>query len=636
MSENKNIRKDYPTFASPPKNKSADVDTSLINKTFSAKSDNNQTFNNHEYKSENGDTKSLNNLGKVAQTQSNESIDKGLSASSYLINKQKRELQAEHSMLFGGSSRDVNSDANAENNFISQTVKEKSVREQGRLQATQNVVTPKIKEAKSVAVFEDNLTQKVSTEAIKAKDEVVETITKAFSPELSFAEQQKLRKRQKAEAKDKKLLNNDGWFDRNGHLFTYIGLFLFTSTVYFRPYEWIPGFENFTSIALFFALLTLVFYVPTQLATEGTLTIPTTEVKCVLFLVFWSVLTMPIAKDFGTAWKEFNETFIKIIIVFIVMVNSLRTKERLKGLMWLSIGVGVMLSFQALQLYSNGEFNIEGYRVNPDFGGMFGNPNDTALHLVIFTPIAIVLGLTSKSFVGKIIYFASAVLMVMANFVMQSRGGFLGLIAVSAFLVWKLSRNNRILVISISIVIAFLVLTFAPGNYWLRIASIFIPALDPVGSSDQRKELLERSIQVTLRNPLGIGLGCFPIVGVRNLQTHNAFTQVSSELGWLGLFAYVTFLISPFRKLAAMERQLYAAKDTNWMYYLTIGLQASIIGYMVSSFFVSVAYQWFVYFPIAYAVCLRRIYKVQQDADAKAEADSTSANWLIRDEFSTR
>jgi hypothetical protein len=200
----------------------------------------------------------------------------------------------------------------------------------------------------------------------------------------------------------------------------------------------------------------------------------------------------------------------------------------------------------------------------------------------------------------------------------------LGLIAISAVLVWKFSKKNRLVVVSLALIVGFLVITFAPGNYWLRILSIFVPGLDAVGSADQRKELLERSIVVTLRNPLGIGLGNFPIVGVRNLQTHNAFTQVSSELGWVGLLGYLIFLLSPLRKLAAMERQMFSRGQSDWLYYLAIGIQASIIGYLVSSFFVSVAYQWFVYYPIAYAVCLRRIYSLQQAEKGETGFEETS------------
>jgi hypothetical protein len=164
----------------------------------------------------------------------------------------------------------------------------------------------------------------------------------------------------------------------------------------------------------------------------------------------------------------------------------------------------------------------------------------------------------------------------------------------------------------------------APGNYGLRMLSIFMPGLDN-GSSDQRQELLIRSLLVTARNPWGIGIGNFPIVGIHDHQTHNAFTQVSSELGILGLVAYMIFIISPYRKLAAIERTLFNSEEHPWFYYLAIGLQASIVGYLVTSFFASVAYNWFIYYLIAYAVAFRRIYAIES---GQAENKSVPAQLI--------
>jgi O-antigen ligase len=325
---------------------------------------------------------------------------------------------------------------------------------------------------------------------------------------------------------------------------------------------------------------------------------------------------MPIAKDPGLAWEKFNDPFIKAVVIFIVLINVVRTRKRLMGLMWLSLGIGVYLSFAALDMYLKGQFNVEDYRVGVDVGGMFGNPNEMAMHLVMMTPLAITLGIAAKSSLLRYTYFGMAVLFIGANMVTFSRGGFLGLMAVGAVLAWKLGRRQRLNVTIASVVIGGVIILAAPGNYGLRMLSIFIPGLDAVGSSDQRKELLERSLLVTARNPWGIGIGNFPIVGIRNLQSHNAFTQVSSELGILGLMAYLIFMISPFRKLSAIERTLFERNNANWFYYLAIGLQASIIGYMVSSFFASVAYNWFIYYLIAYAVAFRRIYAHEPETPA--------------------
>ena len=481
-------------------------------------------------------------------------------------------------------------------------------------------------------------TKEQKTDPLKPEDEKspVETdfFVKAEKPkpeeteDLDYAGKKKREKEEKRSEKDFELLGQDNWLERNGHTLTYIGLYLFSIVVLFRPYETVPGLGFLSSSAFILAIATLLVYLPTQFSTEGNITIFTTEVKAVSALVFLAIVTLPIAKSPGLAWENFNDIFIKAVLMFVVMVNVLRTRRRLMGLMWLSLMIGVYLSYMALDMYSRGELKSEGYRVAVEIGGMFGNPNELALHLVMMTPIALVLGIAARNPLMRLVYFGMTFLFVGANFVTYSRGGFLGLLAGAGVLVWKLGRRHRLNVTLASIFIGGLTLLLAPGNYGLRMLSIFIPGLDPVGSSDQRRELLERSIIVTLRNPWGIGIGNFQIVGYHNLVSHNAFTQVSSELGLLGLAAYMIFMISPFRKLGAIERTLDKQNEHGWFYYLSIGLQASIVSYLVSSFFASVAYNWFIYYLIAYAVAFRRIYGLEKGITGEIRAETLKEKLL--------
>lgn len=425
-------------------------------------------------------------------------------------------------------------------------------------------------------------------------------------------------KAEKKKAKDFELLTGDNWIARNGHTLTYFGLYLFSVMVLFRPYELIPGLGFLSATAFYIALATLLIYIPTQFTTEGNLTILTTEVKAVLAMVALALLTMPVAKDFETAWKEFNDPYIKAVLFFLMMVNVVRTRRRLMGMIWLSLSAGVVFSYIAIGMYMRGEMKVEDYRVGLNIGGMFGNPNEFSLHLVMMIPLAIALMFATRSKLLKIIYLTMALLMLFANMITYSRGGFLGIIAATGLMAWKLGRGKRFTVSVFAGIGTILMLFLAPNNFGLRILSIFIPGLDGVGSSDQRRALLERSIFVTLRNPWGIGIGNFPIVGIQNLVTHNAYTQVSSELGILGLIAYLILLFSPFRKLAAIDRTLFAKNELNWFYYVSVGLQASMVAYLVGSFFASVAYYWFIYYLIAYIVAFRRIFYLENNLSEAA------------------
>jgi O-antigen ligase len=149
----------------------------------------------------------------------------------------------------------------------------------------------------------------------------------------------------------------------------------------------------------------------------------------------------------------------------------------------------------------------------------------------------------------------------------------------------------------------------APGSYGSRLSTIFNIGGDLTGSASQRNQVLKRSILVTLRYPLfGVGLGNFHYKSFQELGTHNAYTQVGSEMGIPAMILYIMFLVYPYKRLKEIEKATDGKKDERYYYYLSIGLRAGLIGYMVASFFAAVAYQWYIYYLVGYAIALRRIY----------------------------
>src|SRR5262249_15260615 len=113
------------------------------------------------------------------------------------------------------------------------------------------------------------------------------------------------------------------------------------------------------------------------------------------------------------------------------------------------------------------------------------------------------------------------------------------------------------------------------------------------------------------RHPLfGIGMGNYaPEMSYRGLVTHNSYTQVAAEMGLAALYCYGMFIIAPLRKLRQLARETLGVPANADFYYLTVWLQAALLGYLVCSFFASVAYLWYVFYLVGYAVCLRRLYE---------------------------
>jgi O-antigen ligase len=399
-------------------------------------------------------------------------------------------------------------------------------------------------------------------------------------------------------------------FLKRGHVWSFAALFLFTIVLYGRPAEFYPSVWT-SSLALIVGIVTLLLFAATQVTIEGNLTARPTEVNLVLLFTMTGLLSIPLAIDPAIAWGEFSATFIRGILIFIVTINVVRTEARLKAILFLSIATAVVLSFQAINDYRLGLMTVEGYRAAGRGKGIFGNTNDMALHLVTMLPISVAFFFGSRKPLKKTIHAACAAVMIFGILLSYSRGAFLGVLVVFVFFALKIGRRSKFEIAALLVVAAATMVVLAPSGYGDRLLSILMPALDASGSADSRRGELLRSIYVALRHPLlGIGMGNYqPNISYRGLVTHNSFTQVASEMGMTALALYTMFIVSPLRKLSTVARETLGIREESNFHYLALGLQASLLVYMVSSFFLSVAYVWNVYYLVGYAVCFRRIYE---------------------------
>jgi O-antigen ligase len=402
------------------------------------------------------------------------------------------------------------------------------------------------------------------------------------------------------------------WIEKSGHALSFFGLFLFSFLLFFRPYE-LASLSWLSSSALYTAIATLLVFIPTQLAVENRFTIRTKEVNRVLLLVLLAVLSLPFALDKRVAWTSLVE-FLKVVVMFIVMVNVVRTRKRLEALFLLVLIASIVLSIAAINDYRLGILATNGKRIAGVVGGIFENPNDLALHLVTFFPIVVGLAMASRSGLGKIFYFGMSFILLGGVVVTFSRGGFLGLIFVFGCLIWKLGKKHRMNVIIATIVLVAVFLILAPGAYRQRLGTT------EDDSAQARTAELKRSIYLSIRHPVvGVGIGNYVLYSDREHTTHNAYTQVSSEMGLVAALLYVLFLVAAFKRARRVSNMSAGENGNRWLYYLSIGLQASMIGYMVTSFFASVAYLWYVYYIAAYIICVDRLLQTVTKLPAHTE-----------------
>ncbi|HJQ32264.1 MAG TPA: O-antigen ligase family protein [Pyrinomonadaceae bacterium] len=413
----------------------------------------------------------------------------------------------------------------------------------------------------------------------------------------------------KLSAKWSRLLHGERWGAPRGHAASFAGLLAFILVLYFRPQDYFPWLQS-AYIAFVPAVLTLLAYLPSQLAAEGTLTARPREVNLALLLMLSALISVPLAVSPSVAFSAFWENCLKSVLTFVIIVNVVRTEGRLRVMLYLAVAVTVLLCLFAINDYRNGTLVAEGYRVvGRSSAGMFENTNDLAVQLVTVLPIMVALGLGGRGLLRKLVFGACAALTLVVIVLTFSRGASLALLASGVFMAWKLGRRSRLTVFAALGLVAVLFMALAPGEYWERLASIVNPSLDRLGSAQARSGLLAHALISAVANPVfGLGIGNFPLVSERGLVTHNAYMQVAAEMGFAGAVIYAMFVVAPLRRLRLIEEETFEERRASRFYHLSVGLQTSIVAYMVSSFFVSVAFYLYIYFLVGYAVCLRRIY----------------------------
>jgi O-antigen ligase len=413
-------------------------------------------------------------------------------------------------------------------------------------------------------------------------------------------------------------LTSDAGATRGKHWLAFAGVYLFTLMLYARPNDLLPALGAFPLVKIV-AISVLLIYIGSKISAGDRLSVWTLEMTMLVVIAMLGLLFMPVAVSPKDSLDMLTEIYLKTVIIFILMVNLIDTRQRLFSMWKLVVICGAAIGVGSIKSYMKGEFTAQGLRIEGLVGGIFGNPNDLATALNLLLPFAVALTLISKGF-ARLFYLGCAVVLTVGVLVTLSRGGFLGLIATGGALLWKLGRGRRLKAILGGALICGFLFSVMPGGYGNRIATIFNAEQDQTGSAQLRSELMKRAASIAINRPIiGVGMGNFHIYSIREKGAHNAYLEIAAELGAMGLIAYLVVIFAPLRSLRRIERQTIGrrSKSEREMYWLSVCIQAAFITYMVCSFFSSIQYLWYLYYTAAYAVALRQVHAAEEKEEMK-------------------
>jgi O-antigen ligase len=394
-------------------------------------------------------------------------------------------------------------------------------------------------------------------------------------------------------------------------------LYLFTLLLYVRPNDLIPVMGAFP-LAKIVAIISPLAYIYAQYRLGKPIINWTNEVKMVMVMLFLAILFTPVAVSPSDSITVLSEIFIKTVIIFILIIGLVNTRERLQAMIKLTVLCGTWLAASAIVNYATGNLTLTGDRIEGLVGGIFGNPNDLAAALNMLIPLAVALVLMNANR-ARMLYAICALIMICGVMVTFSRAGFITLATVSGVMLWKFGRGSRSSVALATLIAAILLFSVFSGAYRSRLITILDPSSDPSGSSQERIELLKRGLDLSFRHSIiGLGMGNFHIYSIREKVAHNSYLETAAELGVIGLLAYLIMILGPLRGLTKIETEMMksGARIDLDVKYLSIGLQTVLIAYMINSFFMSIQYQWYLYYAAGFAISLRLIYADERVAQA--------------------
>jgi O-antigen ligase len=338
-------------------------------------------------------------------------------------------------------------------------------------------------------------------------------------------------------------------------------------------------------------------------------------VRAALGILALATLSIP-----GSLYPRLSLDFLlkdyaRSVLLMLLVAASVRGMADLRRLAW--VQVAGMTLFSAVMM-SRSHTSSEGRLV----GLTYYDVNDLATLIVCTLPLVLYLWRRPAGQGTRVLLAAATVLLMMMLGKTGSRGGFLGFLAVTGYLLLRFKGISRARRVGAVAVLLILLATVASDAYFSRIQTILHPSADynwGGRSETGRIEIWKRGIGYMVSHPVfGVGAAAFEIAeGTISAEArakqrqgksfewstaHNSLIQIGAELGVLGPVLFVALFVAAFRTLSRARRGPVGEATV-----FSQTLIASLLGFVVTAMFLSQAYSAYLYALLGMCLGLARI-----------------------------
>jgi probable O-glycosylation ligase (exosortase A-associated) len=345
------------------------------------------------------------------------------------------------------------------------------------------------------------------------------------------------------------------------------------------------------------------------------------------WLIFFLLNTLVVSTR--AVWVEENRELVEIIIkytlLYLIIVQTIRTKEHFR----------YMMIFHIIGIF---DWGWNAY-VDPQrrAGRLFGiggpdslNDNGTASHLLAIMPFMGSVFFTGKRW-EKLLCIAALPFVFNTFILANSRGAFVALIVTGSAGLLITKGTMRWKTIGAMLIAGLVFYNLIDEKFVQRQQTI--QTYEEDNASMERIESWKAAFHLIRDHPLGTGGGGFEALSpiyipdiveahegeVRNV--HNTFLLVASEWGIQGFMLFMAFILSTLWGLLKIRQEAPQTPDGERVRLDSIALILGIVGVLSAGFFFNRLYAESVYWLAAFAAVLRNIHA--QVAEAAIEDPQT-------------
>lgn len=259
--------------------------------------------------------------------------------------------------------------------------------------------------------------------------------------------------------------------------------------------------------------------------------------------------------------------------------------------------------------------------------GTLSDPNVYAMSLLMGLPFVLMQVKNEESWFRKAIPLAAILPILYAAIQTGSRGGLIAMGVLFGVLLLRSSMEKRIALLVLAGMGVAAALVIFPEQVMGRYLTFFRAAQSgnvadneiAAASASARKYLFIRSIELTLQNPLvGVGPGMFSNAegsdareqGYKGVwhETHNTYTQVSSEIGIPAMLLYISGLVTALGGIYRISKTKGPPGKQEWekVRNAAFYLHLSLVTAMAGACFLSIGYNGPLFILTGLAVALEQ------------------------------